>query len=33
MKMELWGGGEAEISAEISARGPPTNMLPICNIT
>ena len=33
MKIDLWGGRQAEISAEISARAPPINMLPICNIT
>ena len=33
MKIEFCHKGETEISMEISARGPPTNMLPICNIT
>ena len=33
MKIDLWVGGEAEILTEISASGPPANMLQICNIT
>ena len=33
MKIECFQARETEISTEISVRGPPTNMLPICNIT
>ena len=33
MKIECPRAREAEISAEVSVRGAPTNMLPICNIT
>ena len=33
MKIELWGGGEAQICCRFVATEYPTNMLPICNIT